>query len=258
LVQILLPYFLTLICYSTLLEDIFMTAQLNSAEKPAFIIEKRQLKNGAIPIGAPIFSDNPILNWKTIPAKRNPDITTWLVCPHLARPEFVYRYYMASGLITIVLGKCFCETCYDMILMRGYPSELIRSSRPMTDQLFQENFINPLLESNYHFTEPLGHIGDDPETLRTWISCSHLATKAGLQKAYAQSGKIFIFEGYVICQNCFDMIPTASLIDLIYGGETMSAVHFQERIINTLYEINYDCLAAIGHFSALNSSQNDM
>jgi hypothetical protein len=235
-----------------------MAAQLNSAERPAFIIEKRQLKNGAVPIGVPIFSDNPMMNWKIIPEKRDPKLTTWLVCPHLSRPEFVYRYYMASGLITIVLGKCFCEDCYDMILTRGYPSELIRVSRPMTDKLFQANFIDPLLKGNYHFSESPGHISNDPEAFKTWISCSHLATKAGLQKAYAQNGKIFIFEGYVICQNCFDMIPTASLIDLIYSGETMSAVHFQERIINTLYEINYDCLAAVGQFNALNSRPNEI
>ena len=230
-----------------------MVAELNTAGRSLFIIDKSELKNGAIPIGAPNFSDNIVLNWPTAAERRDPNTYTWLVCPHLSRPGLIYKYYMASGLITMVLGKCFCEECYDTILSKGYLLELIKSSRPMTDKLFQDYFISPLIESNYNFTEPIGHIGDNPATLKTWTSCSHLATKVGLQKAYASSGKIFIFEGYIICQNCFDKIPTASLIDLIYEGETMSDTHFQERIINALYAINYDCLEAIGHFNIHNT-----
>ena len=38
-----------------------------------------------------------------------------------------------SGLITLILGKCFCEACPDKILSNKDLSELIGSCRPMTD-----------------------------------------------------------------------------------------------------------------------------
>ena len=170
-------------------------------------------------------------------------------CPRwIAQPDFVYRYYLASGLITIVLGKCFCENCLDRILSNKDLSELISSCRPMTDILFQNNFISPLIDSNFSFTklfEQEEHLESPP---KTWITCSHTATQDSLKKAYETGGQLFIFEGFFTCQDCFEKIPTDSLVDLLYEGESMTDAFFQNKIIDSLYSINYESLDAVGHF----------
>jgi hypothetical protein len=173
---------------------------------------------------------------------------TWLVCPHLSQPDFVYRYYLASGLITMVLGKCFCEACLDKILSNEDLSELIGSCRPMTDKIFQDNFIGPLIDSNFNFTKLFEQEEDYENPPKTWITCSHTATQSSLKKAYATGGQLFIFEGFFTCQDCFEKIPTDSLVDLLYEGESMTDAFFQNRIIDSLYTINYDSLDAVGHF----------
>jgi hypothetical protein len=65
---------------------------------------------------------------------------------------------------------------------------------------------------------------------------------------YSRGGQLFIFESYVTCHECFDKIPTDSLIDVLYEGESMTDERFQKKIIDALYAINYDSLEAIGHF----------
>ena len=225
-----------------------MGANLNKTEKSLFIIDKPEWKNGAIAIGPPNFSNNivrkPTKDILNIDSKKH----TWLVCPHLSLPNLVYRYYMASGLITIVLGKCFCESCLDMILSRDDLSELIGSSRPMTDRQFQENFISPLMDSNYNFTKLLGDRADDLMSPKSWITCSHTITQDSLKKLYAAGGQIFIFESFFTCQDCFEKIPTDRLVDLLYAGASMTDAIFQKNIIDPLYAINFESLNAVGHF----------
>jgi hypothetical protein len=225
-----------------------MGANLNKAEKCLFIIDKPEWKNGAIAIGAPHFAKNIVWNPTIDILKRDSEKNTWLVCPHLSQPNLVYRYYLASGLITIVLGKCFCESCLDMILSRDDLSELIGSSRPMTDRQFQENFISPLMDSNYNFTKLLGDRADDFTSPKSWITCSHTITQDSLKKLYAAGGQIFIFESFFTCQDCFEKIPTDSLADLLYAGASMTDAIFQKNIIDPLYTINYESLNAVGHF----------
>jgi len=225
-----------------------MGANLNKAEKCLFIIDKPEWKNGAIAIGPPNFSKNIVWNPTIDILKKDSEKNTWLVCPHLSQPNLVYRYYMASGLITIVLGKCFCESCLDMILSRDDLSELIGSSRPMTDRQFQENFISPLMDSNYNFTKLLGDRTDDLTSPKSWITCSHTITQDSLKKLYAAGGQIFIFESFFTCQDCFEKIPTDSLVDLLYAGASMTDAIFQKNIIDPLYTINYESLNAVGHF----------
>ena len=225
-----------------------MGANLNKTESSLFIIDKPEWKNGAFAIGAPNFAENIFINPSTdIPAKDS-QRNTWLVCPHLSHPNLVYRYYMASGLITIVLGKCLCESCLDMILSREDLSELIGSSRSMTDRQFQEDFISPLMDSNYNFTKLLGDRADDLASPKTWITCAHTITKDSLKKLYAAGGQIFIFESFFTCQDCFEKIPTDSLVDLLYAGASMTDAIFQKNIIDPLYTINYESLDAVGHF----------
>jgi len=225
-----------------------MGANLNKTERSLFIIDKPEWKNGAIALGAPYFAKNNVWNPTIDIPKKYSEENTWLVCPHLSQPNLVYRYYMASGLITIVLGKCFCESCLDMILSRDDLSELIGSSRPMTDGQFQENFISPLMDSNYNFTKLLGDTAGYLTFPNTWITCSHTITQDSLKKLYAAGGQIFIFESFFTCQDCFDKIPTDSLVDLLYAGESMTDAFFQKNIIDPLYTINYESLDAVGHF----------
>ena len=225
-----------------------MGASLDTNESSFFIIDKPEWTNGAIAIGSPGYAQNtrsgPLVEMPAPYANRN----TWLVCSHLSQPDFVYQYYLASGLITIVLGKCFCETCLDHILFHGNWSDFINSCRPMTDDLFQEDFINPLIDSNFNFTRLLEQQQDGNNPPKTWITCSHTATKRSLKKAYGAGGQLFIFEGFFTCQACFEKIPTDSLVDLLYEGESMTDAFFQKSIINALYDINHESLDAVGHF----------
>jgi hypothetical protein len=170
---------------------------------------------------------------------------TWLVCPHLTGPEKVYEYYMSSGLIIIVLGKCFCEDCLEMILFNSDLSDLVKSSRQMTDRLLQENFVHSLIDSNSNFANKYNYIEEDQNSRKTWICCSHLSTEARLNDVYSNCGQIYIFENHIICQDCFNTIPENSLIDILYTGEAMTNVLFQETIVNPLYSINYEMLTLI-------------
>ena len=228
-----------------------MGANLNTTEKSAFIIDKPGWTNGAIATGRPNFAEHIVFNPQMDAVSRDSTKYTWLVCPHLAQPDLVYRYYLASGLIAIVLGKCFCETCLDMMLSKEDLSEVIQSSRPMTDRLFQDNFISPLIDSNSDFNKIVGYGDDDDMSPKNWVSCPHTVTRDRLEMAYASGGHVFIFESFFTCQDCFDKIPADSLVDLLYEGESMNDVLFQKRIIDSLYAINHESLAAVGHFDIL-------
>ena len=69
---------------------------------------------------------------------------------------------MASDLITIVLGKCFCKTCCDNILNTGDLTELIGSGRPMTDVFFYEKRLESLYELNYEILQAVDHFNLPP------------------------------------------------------------------------------------------------
>jgi hypothetical protein len=226
----------------------FMGANLDKKEKSFFIIDKPEWNNGAVATGTAAYAENLPLSPTAVITSKSSKKFTWLVCPHLSRPDLVYRYYLASGLITIVLGKCFCESCLDRILSNDDLSELIGSCRPMTDVIFQENFVSPLINSNINFNKLFEQQEDYDNPPKTWITCSHTATRNSLKKAYATGGQLFIFEGFFTCQDCFEKIPTDSLVDLLYEGESMTDAFFQNHIIDPLYVINYESLDSIGHF----------
>jgi hypothetical protein len=226
-----------------------MGANLNRNEKTWFIIDKPGWVNGAIATGTPNYAHDFVLTPRIDAARKNSHKYTWLVCPHLSEPELVYRYYLSSGLITIVLGKCFCESCLDKILSKEDLSASIGSSRPMTDKSFQEDFINPLIDSNYNFIKLSEGRSCFDAAPKTWITCAHTATHESLKKSYAAGGQLFIFEGFFTCQDCFEKIPTASIVDLLYEGESMTDAFFQTQIIDSLYDINYESLNAVGHFN---------
>ena len=225
-----------------------MGANLDRNEKSFFIFDKPAWQGGAISAGLPGYAEDLTIAPTFTAIPKNSSTFTWLVCPHLSQPDLVYRYYLASGLITIVLGKCFCEDCLDQILSNDDLSELIGACRPMTDTSFQNNFISPLIDSNFNFTKLIEQEESFETPPKTWITCSHTATRKTLKRAYETGGQLFIFEGFFTCQDCFEKIPTDSLVDLLYEGESMTDDYFQNRIINTLYSINYESLDAVGHF----------
>jgi hypothetical protein len=226
-----------------------MGAELDKTEKAFFIFDKPELNLGAVASRISNFSDDlsPALPQRA--AAKDANAYTWLVCHHLSQADLVYNYCLASGLITIVLGKCFCETCYDNILKTGDLAELIGSGRPMTDRHFANNIVTPIIASNDAFARRAEDSRRDTNMPNTWVSCTHLANRDGLRKVYAGGGQIYIFEDYFICQDCFDAIPADSLVDLIYEGQLMTDALFYKRIIESLYEINYESLQAVGHFN---------
>jgi hypothetical protein len=73
---------------------------------------------------------------------------SWSVCSHLSHPDRLLDYYMGSGSIMVLLGKCFCHECYEMVLSRRDLKEFMASCQHMTDLMFQENFIDPLIQIN--------------------------------------------------------------------------------------------------------------
>lgn len=229
-------------------EETFMGVEVTATEKFLLVPQKPDLNAGAIATGTPIFADSIALGLTKNITNRDSNKHTWSVCPHLSEPDKVDKYYLSSGLIVIVFGRCFCENCLDMIISQDNLSELANSSIPMADKLFKQNFIDPLIHSNYNFSKSIGYIGVNEESPKTWISCHHLATEHGLKKVYSTGGQICIFENYFTCQHCFDNIATDSLVDLLYNGTSMTDTIFQEKIIDPLCSINYCSLESLSHF----------
>ena len=225
-----------------------MGAEVDKNEKAFFILEKPELNLGAVASGIPNYTEGLSLGLPQPVVPKDSRTYTWLVCPHLSEADLVYDYFLASGLITIVLGKCFCETCYDSILQTGDLAGLIGSGRPMTDSQFAENIITPIIASNGDGARIAGNQCHQTDSPNIWVSCAHLSSPAGLRKVYAGGGQIYIFEDYFICQDCFNSIPAESLVDLVYEGHLMTDALLYARIIESLYEINYESLQAVGHF----------
>ena len=97
---------------------------------------------------------------------------SWSVCSHLCHPEGLLDYYMGSGSIMVLLGKCFCHECYEMVLSRRDLEEFMDSCQHMPDLMFQENFIDPpVMKNRPTIMWPLNR--------PSWISetCSTLARK---------------------------------------------------------------------------------
>ena len=221
-----------------------MGANLDKNENSFFILNKPGWSSGAFAVGLPGYVESPMPLAPAASVDQTVDKYTWLVCPHLSRPDLVFQYYLASGLITVVLGKCFCESCLDRILSGNDLADLIDMCRPMTDKIFQQDFINPLINSNFTFNQIIEAQKDPGNPPKNWITCPHTASRESLRKAYAFGGQLFIFEGFFTCQDCFEKIPSDSLVDLLYAGETMTDAFFQQQVVNALYDINYESWGA--------------
>ncbi len=174
---------------------------------------------------------------------------SWSVCPHLSSLEGLFDYYMASGSIMILLGKCFCHDCYEMVLSRKDLNGFMNSCRHMTDKQFQDEFIDPLMLINKEVFRTRRNCYGQETTQWTWIACPHVSKEGRLEELYARCSPIFLYEGFVSCTECNDVLPSSSLyLQTLLDCEAMTDEQLQDKIIDPLYPINRGVLEAVGHY----------
>jgi len=190
-------------------------------------------------------------DWSFIEGKppRDDARKSWSVCPHLSSLEGLFDYYMASGSIMVLLGKCFCHDCYKMVLSRRDLKGFMDSCQHMTDKRFQEDFIDPLFQINREVFRTRRNYTGEETTQWTWISCSHASKADQLEELYTSCNPVFFHEGFVTCNECKDVIPSASLyLQMLMECEAITDDQLQERVIDRLYPINREILEAVGHY----------
>jgi hypothetical protein len=174
---------------------------------------------------------------------------SWSVCSHLSHPESLLDYYMGSGSIMILLGKCFCHDCYKMVLSRRDLREFIDSCQHMTDLRFQENFIDPLFQINRKAFRAKRNLTGKDTSQWTWTCCPHVSKEGQLESLYTGCKPVFFYEGFVTCNDCIEVVPTANLyLQTLLECEALTDDQLQEGIIDQLYPINRAVLEAVGHY----------
>jgi len=174
---------------------------------------------------------------------------SWSVCSHLSHPESLLDYYMGSGSIMILLGKCFCHECYEMVLSRRDLREFMDSCQHMTDLRFQEDFIDPLLQINRKVFRTKRNLTGEDTTQWTWTCCPHVSMEGQLEILYTNYDPIFFYEGYVTCNDCSEVVPTASLyLQTLLECEAMTDDQLQGKVIDQLYPINREIMEAVRHY----------
>ena len=80
-----------------------MGANIDKNEKSFFIIDKPGWSNGAIATGSPGYAQSPVYTPTAGVAKNISKRFTWLVCPHLSQPDFVYRasYHRSTPVLPV-------------------------------------------------------------------------------------------------------------------------------------------------------------
>lgn len=173
---------------------------------------------------------------------------SWSVCPHLSSTERLFDYYMASGSIMLLLGKCFCYDCYGMVLFKRDLTEFMDSCQHMTDQRFQEDFIDPLFQINREVFRTRRNYTGAETTQWTWISCSHVSKEKQLERLYTKCNPIFFHGGYVTCNDCNEVVPSASLyLQTLLDCEAMTDDQMQERVVDHLCSVNSMVLNSVRH-----------
>jgi len=174
---------------------------------------------------------------------------SWSVCSHLSHPDRLLDYYMGSGSIMVLLGKCFCHECYEMVLSRRDLKEFMASCQHMTDQMFQENFIDPLIQINREVFRTKRKLTGEDTTQWTWIGCPHVSKEGQLESLYTGCDPVFFYEGFVTCNDCIEVVPTASLyLQTLLECEAMTDDQLQDRVIDQLYPINRTTMEAVRHY----------
>lgn len=178
---------------------------------------------------------------------RNP-IGSWSVCPHLSHPDKLFGYYVASGMIMLILGKCLCHECYESILKERDIREFMESCDYMVESRFQKDLIDPLFEVNGEMIRAKGNVLSNKTTRSNWISCLHVSKAEQLGKLYISCNPIFFHEGFVTCNDCIKVVPSASsYAQTLMGCEAMMDQQLQNRVIDRLYSINRDVLESARH-----------
>lgn len=173
---------------------------------------------------------------------------SWSVCSHLSHPDSLLGYYMGSGSITILLGKCLCQYCHEMIVSKNDLTDFMSDSKHMTDQGFQKDFIEPLIRSNQDFLQSRNRAACTAQGQGSWICCPDVSQESELEKLYRGCSPLFLFEGYVGCNDCMEVIPsTSDFLQMILDCEAMTDLQFQQRIIEKLYPINREIVEAVRH-----------
>jgi hypothetical protein len=174
---------------------------------------------------------------------------SWSVCSHLCHPDSLLDYYMGSGSIMVLLGKCFCHDCYEMVLSRRDLKEFMDSCQHMTDWKFQGDFIDPLFQINRKvFRTKRNPTGEDT-TQWTWTCCPHVSKEGQLESLYTGCKPVFFYEGFVACNDCIEAVPTASLyLQTLLECEAMTDDQLQDRVIDQLYPINREIMEAVRHY----------
>jgi len=224
-----------------------MGAHVDQTRKPFFLLENHGAEAARMGVSGMLFKKD----WSFIENRptRDDNRQSWSVCPHLSSTERLFDYYMASGSIMLLLGKCFCYDCYGMVLFKRDLAEFMKSCQHMTDQRFQEDFIDPLLQINREVFRTRRSYTGEETTRWTWISCSHVSKSRQLERLYTKCNPIFFHEGFVTCNDCNEVVPSASLyLQTLLDCEAMTDSHLQERVIDHLYPINREVLESVRNY----------
>jgi hypothetical protein len=175
---------------------------------------------------------------------------SWSVCSHLSHPESLLDYYIGSGSIMVLLGKCFCHNCYEMVLSRRDLKEFMDSCQHITDKRFQEDFIAPLFQINRKIFRTKRNLTGADTSQWTWIGCPHVSKEGQLKSLYTSCTPIFFYEGFVTCNDCVEVVPTVSLyLQTLLECEAMTDDLLQDRVVDQLYPINREIMEAVRHYS---------
>jgi hypothetical protein len=226
-----------------------MGAHVDQTRKPFFLVGNRGAEAAGMGATGMLFRKD----WSFTKDRptRDDNRQSWSVCPHLSSTERLFDYYMASGSIMILLGKCFCYDCYGMVLFKRDLTEFMDSCEHMTDHGFQKGFIEPLLRINREVFRTRQNYSGEETTRWTWITCSHVSKGRALERLYTKCNPIFFHEGYLTCNDCTEVVPSASLyLQTLLDCEAMTDSQLQGRVIDQLYPINHEALVAVGHYKS--------
>ena len=136
-----------------------------------------------------------------------------------------------------------------MVLSRRDLNEFMDSCQHMTDLMFQENFIDPLFQINREVFRTKKTITGEDTNQWTWTCCPHISKEGLLESLYTGCNPVFFYEGFVTCNDCSEVVPTANLyLQTLLECEAMTDDQLQDRVIDQLYPINRGVLEAVGHY----------
>jgi hypothetical protein len=225
-----------------------MGAHVDQTRKPFFLVGNRGTEAAGMGATGTLFRKD----WSLIEDRptRDDNRQSWSVCPHLSSTERLFDYYMASGSIMILLGKCFCYDCFRMVLSKRDLTAFMDSCQHMTDHRFQKDFIHPLFWINREVFKTRRNYAGEEATRWSWVTCSHVSNAGELRGLYSKFNPIFFHEGYVTCNDCTEVVPSASLyLQTLLDCEAMTDDQLQEKVIDQLYPINREVIKAAGHIN---------